>query len=437
MKKVLIIANLFHASPRIPGLTKYLREYGWESIILTPRLGKNPEKIFGGPDNDFLNRGVTIVETDYRPAFYPIKKLFGISSQWEEREELKKNLRISNEGIFFQFSKWLYYHIIEGLVYYPDPEKSWQIYAMPVAKKILDNEHIDTIISSSSPIISHIIAKNLKEQYQIPWVADLRDLWSQNHNYPFGKLRKFFDFRLERDILSKANAIVTVSPLWAEQLSAIYSPQPIYSITNGFDPETMQSRSFALKKKFTIIYTGQIYSNNQNPCKLLEATQALIAEGVLDKGDIEILFYGPVDYPLAEAIKTMNAGDYILQKGSVPRTSAIQAQRESHVLLLLNWEDRNEKGWYPLKIFEYLAAQRPILATGGFGGDVVDALLNETSCGVNAVSVTEIKDAIRSFYSEYRMTGSVQYYGDLKKIQRYSYSEMAKKFSEILNEVSR
>jgi len=43
MKKVLIITDLFHASPRMPGLCKYLKEFGWEPALLTTPIGEDPE----------------------------------------------------------------------------------------------------------------------------------------------------------------------------------------------------------------------------------------------------------------------------------------------------------------------------------------------------------------------------------------------------------
>jgi hypothetical protein len=106
-------------------------------------------------------------------------------------------------------------------------------------------------------------------------------------------------------------------------------------------------------------------------------------------------------------------------------------------LLLLNWDDPRETGTYTGKIFEYLAAQRPILATGGFGGDdVVKKLLEETNSGVYCSTVEEIKIALTGLYSEYKSKGRVKHKGNVEKINNYSYREMAKKFTEILNNLT-
>lgn len=435
MKKVLIITNLFHASPRIPGLAKYLREFGWEPVILTAPLGKNPEREFGGPDKSFLESGITIIETDYKPSFYLIKKILGFNISGEEREELKTGLKIPNEGVIYQFSKWIYDHVIEGILYYPDPEKSWQSYAVAAADKILNEKQIDAILSSSSPIICHIIAKEIKEQFHIPWAADLRDLWSQNHNYPYGKMRRFFDSRLEKRTLLKADAIVTVSPIWADQLSEIYG-RPIVSITNGFDPETAKTSTIPVLKKFVITYTGQIYTHKQNPSKFLEALCSLLDEGVIPREDIEVRFFGPENGHLNFLIQKFGLSDVVKQYGVVPRQISQIKQKESQILLLFNWDSQKESGWHPLKIFEYLAAKRPILATGGYSDDTIARILSETHAGIHAASVSEIKAALHQMYFEYKAVGFVNYEASDEQIDKYSHRNMAEKFSKVLNDIS-
>jgi hypothetical protein len=123
------------------------------------------------------------------------------------------------------------------------------------------------------------------------------------------------------------------------------------------------------------------------------------------------------------------------QYGVVSREVSLQKQRESQLLLLLNWSDDLALGVYTGKLFEYLAAQRPILSMGKAGG-VIEELLNETGAGVFAPTVNDIKDFLTKCYSEYRSTGEVIYSGRELKIRKYSHSGMARKFSEVLNDLS-
>lgn len=276
----------------------------------------------------------------------------------------------------------------------------------------------------------------LKTKHNIPWVADLRDLWSQNHNYHYGRIRKFFDKRLELETLSNADALVTVSPLWAEKLRTLHRGKATYAITNGFDPDEMSNGQTNPTSKFTITYTGQIYTGKQDPLKVFAALRDLISDGTINPEDIDVRFYGREDEFIAKGIEEYELWDVAKQYEPVPREISFEKQRESQLLLLLNWEDQREKGVYPLKIFEYLAAQRPILATGGYGEDAVEGLLADTKAGIYCRTVEDIKRIVSELYSEYRSKGEVSYSGNMEEINRYSHREMARKFSEILDGIA-
>jgi len=84
------------------------------------------------------------------------------------------------------------------------------------------------------------------------------------------------------------------------------------------------------------------------------------------------------------------------------------------------------------KIFEYLAARRPVLAVGGFP-DVVDQLLDETKAGVSGQTGEDIKAVLLRLYQEYKSTGAVSYSGDEAETSKYSHREMAKRFAAILD----
>ena len=417
MKKVLIIAHLRHASPRIPGLAKYLYEFGWQPIILTAPVSEKP---------DLLCR---VIETGSHDSLGFLKRLFRLDPSEDLRREVKTRLGVTSKKSVVDF----FLTLSGAIINYPDSEKGWKLFAVKAGSEILQNEDIDAIISSSSPVTSHLIAKKLKIKHKIPWVADFRDLWTQNHYYMYGPLRKLVYKRLELKTLSVADALVTVSQPWAEKLSALHGGKKTYTITNGFDPEKMSTGQIDLTSKFTITYTGLIYTGKQDPSKLFVVLRDLISDGVMDPDEVEVRFYGHEVEWLANDIGEYGLSAVAKQYGPVPRETSFKKQRESQLLLLLNWEDQREKGVYPGKVFEYLAAQRPVLATGGFGNDVIERLLDETKAGVYAKEVGEIKSILRELYSEYKLKGKISYEGDIEKINKYSYREMARKFAEVLD----
>lgn len=420
MKKVLIIAHLFHASPRIPGLAKYLPEFGWQPIILT------------APVSEKSDLQCRVIETGSRDVLGFWEKLFGFNPTEDVRRQVKKRLGVtSKKSVVDSFLT-----LCGAIINYPDSDRGWRLFAVKTGSELLQNEDIDAIISSSSPVTSHLIAKELKIKHKIPWVADLRDLWTQNHNYGYGPLRRLIDKRLELKTLLLADALITVSQPWAEKLRTLHRWKTTYTITSGFDPVEMNTTRVNRMSKFTITYTGSIYSGKQEPSKLFAALKDLITDRLMDPNEVAVRFYGSKIEWLDKEVERYGLSSIVKQYGRVPQQVALEKQRESQLLLLLNWEDQQEHGVYPGKVFEYLAAQRSIVATGGFSNDVVEKLLHETKAGRYGSTVEDIKNILSELYSEYKLTGKITYNGDIEKINKYSYREMARNFAGVLDQVT-
>lgn len=144
-------------------------------------------------------------------------------------------------------------------------------------------------------------AKELKIRNNIPWIADFLDLWTLNHNYPHGPLRKWFDTRLELKTISWADALVTVSEPETDKQGSLHRGKPVFAIPNGFDPDEVTQLQIPLTKEFTITYTGAIYNgtiygNKQNPTPLLRALRELIVEGLINPDITRVRFFGLPEY---------------------------------------------------------------------------------------------------------------------------------------------
>lgn len=419
MKKVLIISYYFPPDPNIGslragGLAKYLSFFGWEPIILTKKMSHN---------GDF--RIITTQHSVY-DSIISFKKKIGMSTEIAVSNVLNLPKKRLNSKLF----KTLY--LVPEIIAYPDPQKDWYDSAFNVACNFLDREKVDAIISSSSPVTSHLIAHNLNIKYNISWIADFRDLWTQNHYYPYSRIRRFFERKLEIKSLASAESLTTVSPNLAAELRKIHSNTRVFSIPNGFDLDEINNLETNLTDKFTITYTGSLYLGKRDPLKLFQALSELIAENVLDPRKIEVRFYGEQENWMLNEIKKYNLEKIVIDSGSVSRDVALLKQRESQILLLLLWDHPSETGVYTGKVFEYLASKRPILAIGGPKG-VVNELLEETEAGYFVSSIEDIKNIIIKYYTEYELSGRISYKGNISKIEKYSQKEMARKFAEVLD----
>jgi len=422
MKKVLLISFFSISRPggsfRPEPLAKYLPQFGWQPIILTPFL------------SDKSDAQLRIIETPYRDVLGFWKRLFRLSADEGIRRQVKKGFGITSPRSLVDFI----FVLCEEFMSYPDLFRGWKPFAIKAGEELLQNEHMDAMISCH-PVTSHIIASDLKTKYGIPWIADFADLWSQNHGYPYGPIRKLLDTRLELKTLSQTDALVTVSQPWAEKLRTLHKGKSVYAITHGFDPAEANIPPVELTAKFTITYTGRVYTEWQDPSKLFAALQDMISDGTIDPGEIEIRFYGFPETLLEKGIKQYKLSSIIKQYGRVPKQIALEKQRESQLLLLLKWENPQQRGVYTSKVFEYLGARRPILATGGYD-DVVTELLDETHAGIHAPTVEDIKSTLKQLYREYKLKGEITYKGKEAEINKYSHQEMARKFSEVLDRVT-
>lgn len=426
LKTVLILSYYFPPDPeigglRINGLAKYLPYFGWEPVILTK----------DSPESSSLNYNIIRTSCSEYDSINSFKQKIGFNPKETVKKQLGKS-NFKNKKTFLDVTL----NFAAEFITYPDNQKKWYSHAFGQAEELLTNKTIDAIISTSSPVISHMVACDLHKKYGIPWIADLRDLWTQNHYYPYSRLRRKFEKRLETKTLSMSNALTTVSNNLVSELEILHSGLSIYSIPNGFDIDELSNESIKPTAKFTLTYTGNLYQGKRDPAKLFRALKELFDERKLDRKYTEVLFYGRQEDWMKQEIEKYELQGIVHDCGLVPRNVSLIKQRESQILLLLLWDHPSEVGVYTGKVFEYIASKRPILAIGGQKG-VVYELLKETEAGKFVSSVEDIKHCIVEFYNEYKLNGQVCYKGNASKIEKYSQKEMARKFAEVLSIASK
>lgn len=432
LRKILIIANLYHASPRIPALCKFLPENGWEPTIITPRLA-NLETVFNAPSKDVLAK-IRLIEIG-EPVSFETKKNetpFRSRTQRGLKRTIMKIDSNSDQRLSraLEMQYWRLYHVMN----YPDPNRSWCKPALMAAKGLTENESFDLLLSSSSPIVTHLVAKDVHEQCGIPWIAELRDLWSQNHNLHMGKLMKTRTERLERDTLKGASILVTVSPTWAQDLISVHGSKEVRCITNGYDPQSYSSQPCSKTKNFTITYTGQIYRGKQDPSKFLMALKQAMEGGLMDSKNVEFRLFGPGNDTVTRLASELGLTDRVTQYGVVTRQASLDHQCESQLLLLMNWDEEGQFGVIPLKLFEYMGSGTPIIVTGGKPGDEVSKIIEETRCGACEYSLQDLVRTLSSYYAEWSKKGAIHSDRDDEMVDKYSFRNLSHDYSKVFDE---
>ncbi|MDD1771117.1 MAG: glycosyltransferase [Methanomassiliicoccales archaeon] len=430
--KALVLSNLYHSTPRIPALCKYLPAHGWEPTIITPRIDASGKTHVALPTRD-LGR-LRIVQVGEETTYEERKGRSGAHGVVRILNDAVDKINPSPDSdikAMVERNYWRAYTIKN----FPDPERGWEAPLTEAARKLLRDERFDAILSSSSPVITHIAAGKLREEFGLPWVADLRDLWSQNHNLPMGKVLRAMTSNLERTTLAKASALVTVSPTWADDLRSLHRRDKVYCITNGFDPEDVVEVK-ARPGKFTITYTGQVYPGKQDPGLTIIAIMMLLYEGNVRRDEFELRFYGPRNETVDGLASELGLGGIVNQYGPVTRMASLERQWESHLLLLMDWDDRTQPGVIPLKFFEYLHTRNPMLVTGGNKAGVVAQMVRDTGCGKNTRTVDETAEAIGAFLAKFREgSWSREIACDTAKSSKFAFPSLAGDYAVVLDSV--
>lgn len=272
-------------------------------------------------------------------------------------------------------------------MYVPDRYIGWFFFARKACQQTIDEGwRPDIIYASATPYTALMVASSIGRRYHIPWVGELRDLWTDN---PYAHHRALSRW-LERRTLRTASALVTVSEPLAKVLSDKYQ-SPCHVIMNGFDEEDFsgsvprRSAPRMEKRRLRIVYTGQLYAGRRDPTKLFQALS--MDRSLVSKMDVR--FYGPNLAWVADLAAEYGVQDAVYVHEPITREEAIREQQEADVLLLLTWDDPREKGVLTGKLFEYIGAGRPILVLGHVDGDAA-ALVRREGFGMASSDPAEI-----------------------------------------------
>ncbi len=514
MKKVILIAFYFNqvneiASKRLRALAKYLPRFGWEVIVIVPDLGFIP------PENKNLNS--RIIVTEYEDMFSHMFNKFRSSNKNDKIDEIgeidkigeigeidKNDLKESinwednldnshNGGDFSQSSDDLNSTKLKdsssvsnpiaskaismaGEIFaYPDGMKYWHEPAFEAASKIVEEGEIDAIISSSWPITCHTIAKDISDKYNIPWIADLRDLWNLNPYVSHTFIRDYFEKRLELKTFENTDVLTTTTDLAAKTLATLHPNNRIVPILSGYDEDDFKFLESVLNEdqgnglensskkdgsldydasnvesssekngslnhdasnvsaKLKLIYAGSLYGGKRDPTILFKAIRQLEDESKLDSSNISIEFYGDSGN-LEEIARKYSLLDIVNIGGKIPHEEVLKKQLNSDVLLLISWNNEKEKMFIPGKIYEYFALRKPVLSIGYKEGSLKD-LIEDTNVGYHVSDLESAKEVLLDIYNEFLESGKVEYKSEVN-IDDYSMLAMASKFADLLNDLA-
>lgn len=364
LKKVLIITYYWPPSggvgvQRWLKFTKYLPDWGWEPIILTP---SNPA--FDLKDPSLAKDVRPETEVLKIPIWEPyslVEKLSGKKGQ----QNLNRGMALEGEkkGVFSRLFPWM-----RGNLFIPDPRVFWVRPATDFAVRILESNQIEAIITTGPPHSVHLIGQKLKKKSGLPWIADFRDPWTKwevLHRMQLSSLAMKFHQSLERKVLNTADLVLTATPGMQEDLDQL-GARHSKTVLNGVDHADLPAGypDTTVPDKFRIVYVG-LMNEKRNPPALWEALEALCQQSEEFRNAVEISLTGSISITIQQSLRAFShLKDHCVIRDNVSHQEVFALYQSAAVLLLLVEQEAASRIVIPAKLYEYMTAQKPVLYIG-------------------------------------------------------------------------
>jgi glycosyltransferase involved in cell wall biosynthesis len=404
-RSILLVAHLAPPSPliaarRVAGMTKYLARLGHSVTVLTSAIsGEGP-----------IEGAAEVIRTP---------DLMASGLNWRRRHF---EALTGGGGVYRPPSRL-------ASVVVPDVALvGWLPFALRAALRVSGREAFDCVITSSPPQSAHIIGDILKRRRGLPWIAELRDGWTfepPRAPWPLGPQRSL-DGRLERRLLQWADTVVGVTAPIVDDLR-LRLDLPAELITNGFDPEEAATPAdghdpLLDPARHSFVHTGRMAVGGASPRPLLAAL-SLLDPAVAER--FEVVLAGPLTADEVELAGAPGLESLVRVVGSLEHSRALELQRAADTLLVVT-EGAARRSVSTGKLFEYLAAGRPILVLG----EETEAarIVAETGTGT-ATSATDPREIAQALE---RAATAVPATRDDAALERYSWPVLAGRYAELI-----
>lgn len=412
---------------RLAKFAKYLPDFGWEPAIYTVRPASDLYTRAGVlPDE--LRVGTVLRSSD--PSlnvwvYRVVRRLIGASARGTGGPCLAASpmLRVAN-GLY------------RRLVCFPDECWPWLL-AFGALRRRMSSERLDAVVSSSPPVTTHLLAARLARHLGLPWVADLRDPWA---SWPAGTRARAHraDRWIARRTLASASCLTSPSAPACAALAARHGV-PVAVVPNGFDPDDVSraaGRAVTLDgRHWTLAHTGSVFEDGRDPTWLFEAMSRLLSGGAFALGDVQTVWCGRRLDVVARALRRYpELAPSVELRGEVSYEESLALQRAASALLLLEDAEPSASARLPAKVYEYLAAGRPILARACPDGAVA-ALLRETGAGTVVTSAEEAVPVVARWLGEWHRSGAPAVAVPPHALARYTRRAATARLASVLDRV--
>lgn len=354
MKKNILIVSYSYPPNNVAGaqrpyaLAKFLDKSKYNVTVLTCA---NPDLPLG--ENKHLDPSLEHVD------LIKINSKVGGNSTKNLRESKKaKTTKSTLKSIVFKVLQWFVFPD-KAMFWYPNVKT----YLLD-NPKLIEESHI--VFSSSPGLTNHNIAKFIKSRNkEINWVADFRDFNYVGHwEGKFG-IKAFLHKKLEKQILTNANSLTFVTQSMLEAYKKAYPifENKMFCVFNGLDINEYRdfTASHLKNDKISIFYAGTFYGGIRSPFPLFEILDSCLEKGWLQSDDFIVKIAGIVPDEMKEELSKFKSYSSVSFLGNLPRANVLELMTSTTFLWLIVGNIKSHYQTIPIKLFEYIAARRPIL----------------------------------------------------------------------------
>ncbi len=393
---------------------KYLAQLNVEPVVVTVHPNSASYRTF---DKSFLDK-VSDIEVHHTKTFELLKLYSFLTTGSSNKGIPQGSVGADKKGFFGKITRY-----IRANIFVPDARVGWNNFAYKKAKLLLDKVDYDWIITTGPPHSTHLIGQRLKREFNIKWLADLRDPWTElfyNKDLKRSKKSQIKDASYELSVLKTADKVLTIGPSLMQLLiDKLPEKASKFSfIYNGYDDEAMNLAKRDTPKIFTISYVG-ILSAYQPFNSLIKGLILFCQKNPGVKFHMQ--FIGDVDETIKEQFISNHKLNHITFTftGRIEHGNALNLMKSSHLLINLLADMEQSKILISGKMMEYIATGNAILSVGDTEGDAANLLSDLKYANIfNPDDIEKITTFIDTIYSRWESGKPIE--NTASKIEAYS-----------------
>jgi len=260
----------------------------------------------------------------------------------------------------------------------PDRERlSWTPNVYKTIRKQRLMNKVDYIHTINMPCSSHLIGYSLKKEYNIPWVAQFYDPWTDNGMRIFGdeKIRRK-DLEYERRVAEYADIIIVPDKALRQSLADRYGKEIVKKIhILPFVADTDKIRVATKEQTHSGLVVSHIgtLKKNRNTLTFLKSVMIIKDKAPQLLESFKVNYVGQITDEELSFIEKEGLKPYVNVIGQVPEEECEKFYVGSDLFLLVDI-DCSPNLFYPSKIIKYFCHQKPIIGIVKQGSTIREEL---------------------------------------------------------------